>query len=229
VRIGFLEDDKDQGALVKAWLHAAGHTCDHYTTSAEFLRAVKRESYDLLILDWLLEEKSGIEVLQWIRENIDWPIPVVFTTVMDEEDDIVKALQAGADDYMIKPIKERELLARINALARRTASVREEEISLAFAPYLVDLPNRRILRDGVLLDLTQKEYELAVFLFKNMGKILSRGHILLSVWGRNPDINTRTVDTHVSRIRTKLSINNEDGWRLISIYQHGYRLERLPG
>ena len=75
--------------------------------------------------------------------------------------------------------------------------------------------------------MTQKEYELIVFLFRNIGRILSRAHILESVWGRNPDINTRTVDTHVSRIRTKLSLAPEMGWKLSSIYQHGYRLERI--
>ena len=76
-------------------------------------------------------------------------------------------------------------------------------------------------------EFTQKEYELIVFLFKNIGRVMSRAHILESVWGRNPDINTRTVDTHVSRIRTKLTLNAEAGWKLSSIYQHGYRLEKV--
>jgi DNA-binding response OmpR family regulator len=227
VRIGLLEDDKDQGAVVKALLQNAGHICEHYLLASEFMRAVKRESFDLLILDWLLGETNGIEVLIWIRENIDWPIPVIFTTVMAQEEDIVRALQKGADDYMIKPLRERELVARINALARR-ASAREDVTTLECPPFVIDMANHRILREGVPLDLTQKEYELAAFLFKNIGRILSRGHILSTVWGRNPVINTRTVDTHISRIRTKLGLTTDPNWRLTSIYQHGYRMERSP-
>ena len=95
------------------------------------------------------------------------------------------------------------------------------------APFRIDLNNHQIERAGERIDVTQKEYELIVFLFRNIGRVMSRAHILESVWGRNPDINTRTVDTHVSRIRSKLSLAPDTGWKLSSIYQHGYRLEKI--
>ncbi|MBM4228681.1 MAG: response regulator transcription factor [Gammaproteobacteria bacterium] len=226
MRIALLEDDQDQANLFLEWLKGAGHTCEHFKSGKLFVRNIRHDSYDMLILDWMVPEMDGFEVLAWVRENFDWPIPVLFLTARDDEDDIVRALQQGADDYVVKPAKQRELLARIKAVARRASAVDEADTQIAMPPYLIDLANHAIYRDGVRVEVTQKEYELIVFLFRNVGRVLSRAHILESVWGRNPDVNTRTVDTHVSRIRGKLEITPESGWKLSSIYQHGYRLER---
>lgn len=226
MRIALLEDDQDQANLFLEWLKGAGHTCEHFKSGKLFVRNIRHDSYDMLILDWMVPEIDGFEVLAWVRENFDWPIPVLFLTARDDEDDIVRALQQGADDYVVKPAKQRELLARITAVARRASAVDEAATQVAMPPYLIDLANHAVYREGVRVEVTQKEYELIVFLFRNIGRILSRGHILESVWGRNPDVNTRTVDTHVSRIRGKLEITPESGWKLSSIYQHGYRLER---
>jgi len=226
MRIALLEDDQDQANLFLEWLKGAGHTCEHFKSGKLFVRNIRHDSYDMLILDWMVPEMDGFEVLAWVRENFDWPIPVLFLTARDDEDDIVRALQQGADDYVVKPAKQRELLARIKAVARRASAVDEADTQIAMPPYLIDLANHAIYRDGVRVEVTQKEYELIVFLFRNVGRVLSRAHILESVWGRNPDVNTRTVDTHVSRIRGKLEITRSPGWKLSSIYQHGYRLER---
>jgi len=227
VRVALLEDDPDQARLLVKWITEAGHTCEHFEAGRVFIRQIRRESFDLLILDWLVPDMNGLEVLEWAREHLDWPIPIVFVTTMDREEDIVRALEQGADDYMTKPIRQRELLARIGALARRSVAADEHKPVLDFAPYRIDQQHRTIYRAAAALELTQKEYDLALFLFKNAGRVLSRGHILQNVWGRNPDINTRTVDTHVSRIRNKLGIGEDTGWRLTSVYQHGYRLEHL--
>lgn len=229
MRIALLEDDPEQAGLFLKWFKGAGHNCDHFDASKSFIRAVKRESYDLLVLDWMVPEMSGLEVLKWVRENVDWPIPTVFITALDAEDDIVRALESGADDYITKPAKQREMLARIGAVVRRSSPVDEDQLRIEFEPFAIDLANHMVSKHGEPVEVTQKEYELIVFLFRNLGRVLSRAHILESVWGRNPDINTRTVDTHVSRIRSKLGLNDEPSWKLSSIYQHGYRLERLHG
>jgi len=192
MRIALLEDDQDQANLFLEWLKGAGHTCEHFKSGKLFVRNIRHDSYDMLILDWMVPEMDGFEVLAWVRENFDWPIPVLF----------------------------------LKAVARRASAVDEADTQIAMPPYLIDLANHAIYRDGVRVEVTQKEYELIVFLFRNVGRVLSRAHILESVWGRNPDVNTRTVDTHVSRIRGKLEITPESGWKLSSIYQHGYRLER---
>ena len=168
---------------------------------------------------------SGFEVLKWIRENLDWGCPVIFITQRDEEEHVVQALEAGADDYMTKPIKRVEMLARIAAVHRRNNPPQEDESILDIPPYKIDLTKRNIYVHDELIELTQKEYELAMFILRNVGRVLSRGYLLERVWGKNPDINTRTVDTHVSRLRRKLAFTKENGWKLTSVYQHGYRLE----
>lgn len=228
MRIAFLEDDPDQAQLLQLWLEEADHSCVHFETSEGFLREIARESYDLIMLDWVLPNMSGIEVMGLVRDKHDWPIPILFVTQRDQEADIVEALEAGADDYMAKPVKKLELLARVAALGRRASGLRESDTeTIELAPFRIDFSNREIAARGEKVKLTQKEYELAAFLFRNIGRVVSRSHLLESVWGTNPDINTRTVDTHVSRIRQKLGIAPEMGWRLSAIYQHGYRLERI--
>lgn len=225
MRIALLEDDLDQAKLMQVWLSDAGYHPYIYLTGAQMVGALSKESFDVIILDWEVPDMSGFEVLQWVRENLDWKCPVLFITKRDQEDDVVVALEAGADDFMQKPVKRAEMLARIQAVHRRNNPPGDNETIIEIAPYVIDLNKRSIALHGEEIDLTQKEYELALFILRNAGRILSRGYLLERVWGKNPDINTRTVDTHVSRLRKKLAFSKENGWKLTSVYQHGYRLE----
>lgn len=213
--------------MMQLWLEAEGHECSSFETGQNYTRALGRESYDLLIIDWMLPDTSGDEVLGWVREHIDWPIPVLFVTQRDSKEDIVKALEIGADDYMIKPVNRMEMMARVNALGRRAQVNQEKKGTLEADPYMIDFGSRRIAVAGKSVEMTQKEFDLASFLFRNVGRVISRGHILESVWGQSAQITTRTVDTHISRIRNKLHLSPENGWKLTAIYQHGYRLERI--
>ena len=227
MRLALLEDDLYQANLLQLWMQAAGYDCRCFNTGRSFIKEVGHNSYDLFIIDWMLPDISGDEVLTWVRQNVDWPIPVLFVTQRDSEQDIVHAFEQGADDYMVKPVHRLEMVARINALLRRTHGHPETKEALDFKPYKIDQRNRIISKSVIDITLTQKEYDLALFLFRNAGRVLSREHILESIWGRGPDVNTRTVDTHISRLRKKLDIQEKEGWRLVAIYQHGYRLEQL--
>lgn len=228
MRVALLEDDADQAELMQFWLKEAGHVCLRFELSKAFLKDQQRSSYDLLILDWELPDLDGLEVLKRVRSAQDWPIPILFATQRDQERSIVEALESGADDYMIKPIHRDEMLARVNAVVRRTRNDYGDGVQkLSFTPYEIDLKNRRVTMRGEEIKLSNKEYDLVMFLFKNIGHVISRAHLLESVWETSPDVNTRTIDTHMSRLRNKLSLNPGNGWRLTSIYQHGYRLERL--
>jgi DNA-binding response OmpR family regulator len=229
LRIALLEDDPAQSELMRKWLAEAGHDCSHYATGRDFLRAISRETYDLALLDWELPDMNGDEVLPALRAKLDWSIPVLCITVRDQENDVVGALELGADDYMSKPVSRAEMFARIDALLRRTQPARNETSLLDFSPYVIDPTCKGILRNDKQIPLAQKEFDLAYFLFLNAGRLLSRNYILESVWGTRGDLNTRTVDTHVSRIRAKLALTPDTGWRLRAIYRHGYRLERLRG
>jgi two-component system response regulator RegX3 len=228
LRLAILEDDPDQSALLQRWLGEDGHDVHAFLSGREAMRNAGRESYDLFVLDWQVPDIPGTEVLKWIRAHLSKTVPVLFVTVRDTEDDIVHALEAGADDYMIKPVRRHELVARVHALLRR-AYPRAEESLLKFPPFEIDVQRGEIRRDGTRLDLTPKEFELATVLFRNMGRLLSRGHLQEMVWGRSGDLVTRTVDTHVSQVRKKLDLRPDSGFRVVPIYNYGYRLEQLAG
>lgn len=228
MRIALLEDDPAQSDLVRLWLSGAGHVCHAFDRSREFMRVLAHDSFDLLVLDWELPDVNGDEVLTWARANGHESVPVLFTTARNEEQDIVTALKAGADDYLVKPLRKEELLARIGALARRSGGRALPRAAFRVGEFEIDPDRRLVVRNGEAIELTQKDFDLATFMFRNVGNLVSRGHILETVWGRTPELNTRTVDTHVSRLRTKLGLLPENGWRLSAIYQHGYRLEQLP-
>lgn len=222
LRVGMLEDDVDQANRVEGWIADRGHHCEVFHEPESFQRAFRKTSYDVITLDWNLPDATGIEILRWLRQSIVSDVPVIFITSRQGEEDIVSALESGADDYLVKPVRENELLARIRALARRAQP--ETEL-LDYEPYSFDTSNRQISVNGEPVKLTEKEYDLALFMFRNRGRVLSRQHLLTSVWGTSAELNTRTVDTHASRLRKKLKLSASEKWKLTSIYQHGYRLE----
>ena len=226
VRIAILEDDPDQLALIKRWVGEDGHDVHAYTDGRETMKQAGRESFDLFILDWQVPDVSGADVLKWLRANVSKSVPVLFVTVRDSEQDIVFALEQGADDYMVKPVRRQELIARLRALLRR-AYPREEQKQLSFPPFEIDIQRGEVRKDGAKVDLTPKEFELTVTLFRNLGRLMSRGHLQETVWGRSGDLATRTVDTHVSQVRKKLDLRPDSGYRVVPIYNYGYRLERL--
>jgi len=226
LRIAILEDDPDQLALLERWLTNAGHNVHGYLLGAEILKFVGRESFDLFVLDWEVPDISGIEVLRWIRLNMSKSVPILFVTVRDTEKDIVYALNEGADDYMIKPARQSELRARVGALMRR-AYPQKDETRLICPPYEFDTQSGAVQVNGAIVELTPKEFELAVLLFRNPEKLMSRGHLQEAIWGHSGDLNTRSVDTHVSQVRRKLALRGEFGFRVASIYNYGYRLKRI--
>lgn len=229
MRLAILEDDPDQLALLQRWLAQDGHDVHGYLSGREMMMRAGRESFDLFVLDWQVPDVSGTDVLLWLRTHVSQRVPVLFVTVRDSEQDIVFALENGADDYIIKPARQHELLARVHALLRR-AYPREEEKRLTFPPYEIDIQRGEVLRAGAKLELTPKEFDLTVVLFRNIGRLLSRGHLQEAVWGRTGDLNTRTVDTHISQVRKKLDLRAETGFRVVPVYNYGYRLEQIsPG
>ncbi|MFT6029472.1 MAG: DNA-binding response OmpR family regulator [Oleiphilaceae bacterium] len=226
MKIALLEDDPQQAELVCTWLLEAGHTVMHQANCKSFLKAFKADVFDLAILDWELPDQTGIDVLRQLRVVQKQNLPVLFTTQRDAEEDIVNALNNGADDYLIKPLRKAELMARIEA-ARRRAGIGSTEDVMTVGNVEVDSLKKEIRVDGEVVKSTQKEFGIALELFKNEGKVLSREYLLKQVWGVNAEINTRTVDMHVSRVRRSLKISPDMGYRITTIFQHGYRLEKV--
>ncbi len=223
--IGLLEDDEDQSRLLEAWLTQAGYTVRCYSGASEFRRRQGSASIDLLILDWNLPEESGLSVLRALRDAGS-PLPVLFLTARNAEADIVAGLREGADDYVVKPAKQGELLARVEVLLRRTHLSMDTGSDENVEPYRIDMARRRVEVAGEEIALTDREFDLVLFLFRRRGRVVSRETLLENIWNIRGDVATRTVDTHVSRLRKKLRLAGEHGWRLNAVYQHGYRLER---
>lgn len=227
MRIAILEDDLTQSEMLRWVLESVNHKCYTFATFKSFQTALYRDSFDLVLLDWVLPDSSGPKVMQWIRDTLHIKVPVLFITSKTDEENIVEALNAGADDYMIKPIRRGELIARVNALLRRaypelTAPEVFEIADLEFHPKF-----STIVRHTKRVIMTQKEFDLALLLFRNLGKPLSRSHIQESVWGRDTDLPSRTMDTHISRVRSKLALRPEQGFRLTPVYGFGYKLEQV--
>jgi len=171
MRIAVLEDDPSQLQLFGHWLAVAGHDPQRFDYGDELVQAMSRESFDLLILDWNVPDLSGIEVLRRIRQNSK--VPVIFCTARDGQDDVVTALREGADDYLHKPIRCMELLARIESATRRVARKHPKPEAFEVDRFHVNYASRTITRDGALLDLQAKDFDLAVLFLANLGRLLS--------------------------------------------------------
>ena len=223
MQITLLEDDPAQASMVKGWLEQAGHSVEHYERGSDLIKSFPKGRFDLLILDWEVPDLSGVEVLTLAREQLHWHVPILFVTQRDAENDIVQALGAGADDYMVKTISQAEFLARVSALGRRLAN---EEREFTVGPYRFFPDLHEVTMADEKVKLTAKDFELAQYLFLNLCRLLSRDQLLRDVW-KISGVNTRTVDVHMSRVRKQLKITPETGYRIKTIYQHGYRLEAV--
>jgi len=225
-RIASLEDDAAQAALIRHIVTGSGHECITFADGERLLMTLREVSFDLLLLDWELPGQSGRDVLEWVRANLDRRMPVMFLTCRNAEADIVAGLAAGADDYMAKPVRPAELAARIGSLLRRTCPGRDPMAGpLVLGGYVFDCGARSVSCRGRRIGLTPKEFDLAVLLFRNEGRIVARDHIVAAVWGREISPMSRTIDTHISRVRSKLGLTAGQGVRLMPVYTHGYRLE----
>ncbi len=223
--VALLEDDHDQSTLVQSWLEAEDYKVSPFFTGQSLLDALTERSFDLLLIDWELPDINGPQVMHEIRSDLKLDAPIIFITSRDSEEDIVSALNAGADDYLVKPIRQFEFLARVRANTKRNQPQATDK--LIAAPYEFLSDSEQVFMNGEPIELSTREFELACYMFSNAGKLLERKEILSTVWKQEAELNTRTVDTHVSVIRKKLSISPQNGWRLKSVYGHGYRLEQL--
>lgn len=196
------------------------------------LEVARRERPDLIILDLMLPGIDGIEVCRVLRQEMS--VPILMLTARDEEVDKVVGLEVGADDYMTKPFSMRELMARVKALLRRERLIREElaagervsgEPAMRFGDLAIDTSRREVTREGEILPLKPREYELLVFLARHRGIVLSRNLILERVWGWDYDGGSRTVDVHVHWLREKIEPDPKNPSRVVTVRGVGYRFD----
>lgn len=227
VKVAILEDEPEQAQYAVGVLEGGGHVPLLFATGDALIAHLRRETVDLLVLDWNVPNVSGLDVIAWAREHLSPTPPILMLTARMESEDVVTALKAGADDYVVKPLDAPVLLARIGALLRRAYPA-------ATGPEILEIAGRRFNPLDLTVDdpggeraLTEREFALALILFKNVNRQLSRAYLLETVWGWSPDVQTRTLDAHISRLRGKLDLRPQNGFRLAPVYNYGYRLEHL--
>ncbi|HEY6772475.1 MAG TPA: response regulator transcription factor [Oxalicibacterium sp.] len=227
MHIAALEDNFDEASLISHVLTEAGHSCELFGTGASLLAALSASRFDLLVLDWRLPDMTGFDVLGKVRNELGLEVLVLFLSNHDLQEHIVAALMAGGDDYMLKPIRGAELLARVHALGRRLQPRRVDssEPVMQVGPYRLDRLMNTVELQGRMIELKPKEFGIALVLLENMGAIVSRRTLMEKVWGRELLMTSRTLDTHISQVRRKLMIRPENGVKLSAIYTLGYRLD----
>ncbi|WP_027967879.1 response regulator transcription factor [Halomonas halocynthiae] len=203
-----------------------------FHTAADFVRALKRDTFKLVMLDWEMPDSSGIELLEWIHGYFDVPPAVIMVTNRNSEEDVVEALGKGAADFLSKPFRPLELKARAFAVLRRQTRTGmpnggAENAELVCGNILIDQTVGTVFVDGEEVKLTRQEYRLIYQFFVHLGRPLARAYLYEYIWGREERPGSRTLDVHVYRIRKKLGLEAQKGWNLVSVYGYGYRLQAL--
>ncbi len=221
-KILIVEDDKHISKLVKYNLEKAGFACEVRITGEDALDVLDTEDIDLVILDIMLPKMDGLEVCKNIKQDkVLSSIPVIMLTAKGEEVDRIVGFELGADDYVVKPFSPRELVLRVRAVLTRGKSKEVIKEILAFEALKLDIPRCRVTVGKKEIKLTAMEFKLLATLLQKKGRVQSREQLLDDVWNLDANVTTRTIDTHVKRLRQKLG----DMGRIIeTVRGYGYRL-----
>ena len=227
-RVLVVDDEPDIIALVLYHLAKAGYRVSSATSGSEALQMAKRERPSLIVLDLMLPGLSGFDVLSQLRaDERTEGVAVLMLTARKDEPDRIRGLELGADDYLTKPFSPHELVLRVGAILRRVASADEPGDLLRMGSLTINRTAHLVTVDGHEIDLTPTEFKLLLILAERKGRVQSRAHLLETVWDAAPDIQTRTVDMHVQRLRTKL---HSAGDLIETVRGFGYRLKAAgPG
>jgi len=204
-RILIVEDDKNIAKLVKFNLEKAGYDCTTAATGEKALEILGERPVDLIILDIMLPGMDGYEICRAIKEKEKLKnIPIIMLTAKGEEVDRIVGLELGADDYIVKPFSPRELVLRVKAILKRGKVEEAKRDIMAAGDITVDIPKHKVMVKGKPVDLTQMEFKLLVTLIERRSRVQTRERLLSDVWNMDTSVDTRTIDTHVKRLREKL-------------------------
>lgn len=222
-RILVVDDEPDIVALVVYHLAKAGYKVSSASTGTDALALANRDRPSLIVLDLMLPGMSGFDVLAKLREDeATAGIAVLMLTARKEEPDRIRGLELGADDYLTKPFSPQELVLRVGAILRRIASTGEQTDLIQTGPIRIDRAAHRVTVNAHEVELTPTEFKLLLILAERKGRVQARAHLLEAVWDAAPDIQTRTVDMHIQRLRTKL---HPAGDLIETVRGFGYRLK----
>lgn len=223
-KILIVEDEKNMQEIIAEYMRRGGHTCFTADDGMDALLALKNNPMDLMILDIMMPHLDGFSVCKMAREMSS--IPIIMLTAKSNEDDKLKGYDLGADDYMTKPFSPKVLLAKTNALLRRSSALLADNLnainSVNGGKISIVPSAHKVFLEGQEIALTYKEYELLYFLMLNPGQIFSREQLLNRIWGYDFEGTTRTVDTHIKTLRQKLG---EEGRHIVTLIRSGYKFE----
>ncbi len=221
-----VDDEPTISEVVSRYLERAGYAARTAADGLEAIRLVEESSPDLVVLDVMLPQVDGIRVLRHLRQARDSSVPVILLTAKGEQDDKLTGLNAGADDYVVKPFSPRELVARVDAVLRRTSPPDTEAAPLRFDELEIDARGRRVTTDGEEAQLSQREFELLHFLATHPGQAFSRDELMEHVWGAGVAADdTSTVTVHVRRLRAKIEPEPESPRFIQTVWGVGYRFQ----
>ena len=228
MRIAVLQSDPQHRFVVCAIIERLNHVCVPFSDGLSMSKSLSRTTVDMLILDWHSTGLSGLDLLKSMRSGIGERVPVMFATAHGGESNVVRALTAGADDFVTHPVRSAEFGARVQALLRRAYPLNTAAIT-EIGPYRFDSRQQSVTVRGQPVQLSGTQFRLALLFFSNVGRVLTRDHIFAMIWGREFRESTRTIDSHVSRLRLALTIEPINHFRLQPVYKSGYRLLHLFG
>ncbi|MCE5636576.1 response regulator transcription factor [Staphylococcus pseudintermedius] len=228
-RVLVVDDEQSIVTLLKYNLEQSGYVVEVAQDGEEALQKEKETKPDLIVLDVMLPKKDGIEVCKTIRSDKN-QVPILMLTAKDDEFDRVLGLELGADDYMTKPFSPREVVARVKAILRRSSLVdhvrKEEDEDIVIGSIRIRPDFFEVYRNDELLELTPKEFELLLYLVERQGRVITREHMLNSVWNYEFAGDSRIVDVHISHLRDKLEENPKQPQFIKTVRGLGYKLER---
>lgn len=204
MRVLLCEDEVNVANFIRKGLTEQGFQVDVTHDGEQCLELFEKNGYDMLLLDVIMPGKNGHQVSEYVRKVLRSEVPIIMLTALNSTEQVVKGLNTGADDYLPKPFKMEELVARMNALARRYKMQVSVSGSLEFMHIRMDLATKEVFLDGSLVALTAKEYNLLEFFMHNPNVLLSRERILHAVWGINFDVGTNIVDVYMNYLRSKI-------------------------
>ncbi|MBM0064437.1 response regulator transcription factor [Alkalicoccobacillus gibsonii] len=219
-RVLVVDDEKELLQLVATYLLNESYEVLKASDGYEALHLLETESIDLVILDIMMEGIDGFELCKRIRATSS--IPVVMLTAKSSEEDRIRGLKLGADDYVVKPFSPRELMARVEAVLRRMKVGQPDEQQIQINELLIDKNGRKVFVENELTTLTKKEYDLLVFLYESKGQVFTRDHLLMRLWDADHNKTARTVDTHIKTLRLKLKTA---GRFIQTVWGVGYKFE----
>lgn len=223
MRILLIEDDHSVADFILRGFREAGHTIDHADNGKDGLFLATTESYDVMIVDRMLPGVDGLAITRTLRAS-DNNTPVLILSALGQVDDRVKGLQAGGDDYLVKPFAFSELEARIEALSRRSQGKAATETTLTLADLEMDLLARTVCRAGTTIDLQPRDFQLLEFLMRHAGQVVTRTMLLEHVWDYHFDPQTNVIDVHISRLRAKID-KGFDAPLIHTIRGAGYKID----